>query len=465
MTSTITSLSEGFEYGITRLIWFAMILCPTVGFATTASAQAQETVLYSFQGGGDGAGPVGSIVMDKAGNLYGATYHTNTCVPTTQCGSVYEVSPPSRPGDSWTETTLYVFQGVEAGDGGEPGGGLIQDASGNLYGTTAYGGAGPCILLGTLAGCGTVYELVRPTEPGGKWIEKILYSFQGNQDGQLPIGDLVFDKRGNLYGATEFGGGKGDTCDPDYQYCGTVFELTPPRTTGSGSWTENVLHSFEGVDAGDGANPNGGLAIDAKGVLYGTTTIGGGHCVKISDAGCGTLYSLSSSAPNRPWSETILYRFGANHRDAAGPNGDLVFDKSGNLYGTTVGGGRYFSWGTVFRFAPKPGGGFSEAVIYSFQGGDDGFEPMAGIRFDKQGNLYGTATQGGKTGGGTVYRILAASHSFQIVYAFKATPDGFYPDSPLIFDAAGKLYGTNLYGGTGQACENYGCGTVFMIGQ
>lgn len=275
-----------------------MILALVVaGISPSAFAQAKESVLYSFQGGADGAGPVGSIVMDKAGNIFGATSYTNPCITSLQCGSVYELSPPQQPGDPWIETTLYDFQGFSHGDGGSPEGGLVQGADGNLYGTTAYGGHGPCLVLGSAVGCGTVYELVRPQKPGGAWKEKVLYSFQGNQDGQFPIGDLVFHKRGNLYGATWFGGGQGTTCDPLYPYCGTVFELTPPRTTGKNVWTETVLHSFAGVDAGDGGQPNGGLVFGADGALYGTAYLGGIDCTHDSGQGCGVLFRLAPS-PN-----------------------------------------------------------------------------------------------------------------------------------------------------------------------
>src|ERR1051326_3132746 len=177
-----------------------ILLNAILGFAARASAQVQETVLYRFQGDSDGDGPVGSVVLDKAGNIFGATTYTLGCITSFQCGAVYELSPPQQPGDPWTETSLYDFQGNDSGDAGAPGGGLIQDADGNLYGSTSYGGGGPCILLGTPVGCGVVYELIRPVQPGGAWTEKILCRFQGGEDGQFPIGDLVFDERGNLYG-------------------------------------------------------------------------------------------------------------------------------------------------------------------------------------------------------------------------------------------------------------------------
>jgi hypothetical protein len=238
----------------------AMALC------STASAEWKESVLYSFQGIPDGSLPVGSIVFDSAGNLYGATTDggSSSCRSAAQCGTVFQLAPPVRKGDPWTETVLYVFKGNTSNDGASPAGGLVMDSAGNLYGTTAYGGTGNCVLLGALLGCGTVFELSPPAKKGEAWTETVLYSFPKSKRGYLPNGDLVFDAAGNLYGATQFGGGKGTTCNPFYQYCGEVFELSLPKKKG-GKWTEKVLHGFAGGT--DGANPNGGLVLDSEGVI------------------------------------------------------------------------------------------------------------------------------------------------------------------------------------------------------
>jgi hypothetical protein len=245
-------------------------LCPW------ASAAHKEKVLYSFQGGTDGAVPSGGVIFDKAGNLYGATQDGggSGCAPISPCGTAFQLSPPAKQGGPWTETQLHVFAGVTktAKDGADPSSGLVMDTSGNLYGTTAYGGTGGCVLAGNKGGCGTVYELTPPKKKGGKWAYKIIYSFRGGKDGDLPNGDLVFDGAGNLYGATLFGGGFGSCDAPFYQNCGTVFELSPPLTKG-GKWTEKVLYSFK--SGKDGANPNGGLVFDSKGAIYGTTSYGG----------------------------------------------------------------------------------------------------------------------------------------------------------------------------------------------
>jgi hypothetical protein len=240
------------------------------------SASWKERVLYSFQGGlTDGSTPAGGVMFDKAGNLYGATTGggPDSCAPiVNECGLVFELSPPAKSGDPWTETLIYQFKGKGFNDASAPAGGVLVDAGGNVYGTTAYGGSGDCVLLGTKAGCGTVFELSPPAQKGGAWTETILYSFKSGKDGYFPQGDLTFDAKGNLYGATLFGGGKGTTCNPYYQYCGTVFELSPPKTKGS-KWTERVLHSFAGGT--DGATPNGGLVLDGEGAVYGTTSSGG----------------------------------------------------------------------------------------------------------------------------------------------------------------------------------------------
>src|SRR5579863_8621705 len=191
-----------------RLVSRPLLLFLILMLASTASAEWKEKVLYSFQGLPDGSVPAGGVVFDTHGNLYGATTEggANSCPGIAQCGTVYQLTPPATKGDAWTETVLYIFLGKNHNDGNTPAGGVMIDAAGNLYGTTAYGGAGSCILLGTNVGCGTVYELSPPTQKGGAWRETVLYNFKGDTDGQLPIGDLVFDKQGNLHGATQYGG-------------------------------------------------------------------------------------------------------------------------------------------------------------------------------------------------------------------------------------------------------------------
>jgi hypothetical protein len=314
-----------------------------LALAAIASAEWNEKVLYSFQGGIDGSLPAGGVIFDREGNLYGLTiYGGSTACPPGWCGTFYQLSPPPQKGGTWREKVLYVFRGHNQNDGSSPSGGLIADSAGNFYGVTGYGGSGPCVLFGTATGCGTVFELSPPKTEGGKWTERVLYNFQGGNDGDLPTGPLVFDSAGNLYGATEFGGGKGTTCDLFYGgNCGTVFKLNPPKTKG-GEWTEKILHRFAGGT--DGAVPNGGLVLESNGTAYGTTYFGGyhqGQCDRGSGyEGCGVVFMLKPPAvKGGSWSEEVLYRFKGSPSDGLGPNRGIAFDVGGAICGTTAGGG------------------------------------------------------------------------------------------------------------------------------
>jgi len=436
------------------LLLFALVLL----FASTASAEWKEKVLYSFQGGNDGAYPGGGVVFDQQGNLYGVTQAGGppSCAPIgNYCGTVYELSPPVKQGDPWTKTLLYMFKGKKYNDGESPDG-LIIDNAGNLYGVTAYGGTGGCVLVGVPAGCGTVYELSPPKTKGGQWTYTILYSFKSGKDGYLPGGNLVFDSAGNLYGATDFGGGKGTICDPDYQYCGTVFELSPPKTKG-GKWTEKVLHSFAGGT--DGANPNGGLVLDGKGNVYGTTYIGGYNCPHNSGEGCGTVFELlPPTKTGGQWTEKILHRFEAS-TDGANPAAGVTLHGRGDLYGT--------SDATVFRMTPprKGSGHWEQTILFAL--GGDAYDPKGALIFDMNGNLYGTTEYG--NGGelyGSVFRLKPPRKNkeawlIDYLYGFVYAPDGLYPAAGLIFDKAGNLYSTTT-GGGGGTCSRY-CGTIFEV--
>src|SRR5579871_1454564 len=314
--------------------------------------QPQESVLYAFQGGSDGAVPSGGVTFDKNGNLYGVTGQggNSNCSPMANCVTAYQLVPSGQ--GAWTENVLYVFKGAAQNDGEQPSGGLLIDSQGNLYGTTAYGGRGPCILLGIKGGCGTVFELSPPSSSGGQWTETILYNFQGGSDGDLPGGGLTADAKGNLYGTTSYGGGYGSCNAPFFQNCGTVFELSPPAQSG-GSWSEKVLYSFKGGN--DGANPNGGLIFDKNGVMYGTTHFGGNSgCLQAGGVGCGTAYTLSpiSSTTKGAWAEEIIYTF-QGIPDGASPVGGLLFGQGGALFGVTESGGLRDGSGTVFELVPS----------------------------------------------------------------------------------------------------------------
>jgi uncharacterized repeat protein (TIGR03803 family) len=444
------------------LIRVCLLLAVALTLVVPASAEWKEKVLYSFQGVPDGAVPTGAVVFDKAGNLYGATLDggASTCDGPGQCGTVYKLAPPATKGGAWTETVLYIFKGHAQNDGATPEGGLVTDEAGNLYGTTGYGGSGPCLLLGGAVGCGTVYEISPPAKQDDPWTETVLYSFQGGKDGYVASGDLVFDKAGNLYGATLFGGGKGTTCDSLYGgQCGTVFKLSPPKTKG-GNWTEKLLHAFAG--ATDGANPNGGLLLDSKGAIYGTTVWGGSTACQ--GPGCGTVFGLKPPKKGGgAWTEEMIHRF-IDGNDGAGPNGDLIFDAKGALYGTAGGGGPA-SGGVVFRFA-KRANTWGQTVLHAFSGsGNAPCCPLAGLVFDDSGNLYGVSLSGTYFRG-TVFRLHAPRTStdgwiFDLLYTMEGVPDSAYPEAGLIFGKAGGPYGTTQGGGTGT-CSG-GCGTVFEV--
>jgi uncharacterized repeat protein (TIGR03803 family) len=319
---------------------------------------------------------------------------------------------------TWAATNEKVLLNFNYTDGNSPVAGLIFDAAGNLYGTTAGGGT---------YGYGTVFELT-PTA-GGSWTEQVLHNFGNGTDGFYPYAGLIFDKNGNLYGTTYKGGAYG---------AGTVFELTP---TGGGGWAEQVLHNFG--NGTDGTYPEAGLIFDAAGNLYGTTAGGG------TSAG-GTVFELTATG-----TETVLHNFG-NGTDGSYLLAGLIFNAGGNLYGTTNEGGAYGA-GTVFELTPT-GGGWTERVLHNFFSTLlDGGGPLAGLTFDAGGNLYGTTYYGGTSAGGTVFE-LTPTGTEQVLHSFNNNgTDGFLPYAGLIFDAVGNLYGTTSAGGT------YGYGTVFEL--
>jgi uncharacterized repeat protein (TIGR03803 family) len=284
---------------------------------------------------------------------------------------------------------------------------------------------------------GTVFKL---TPSNGGWKETVLYSFAGGTDGANPHAGLIFDKAGNLYGTTLAGGATNE---------GTVFELKHTR----GHWTESVLHTFAG--GSDGAGPDGPVILDRKGNLYGTTIVGGS---KACIMGCGTVFELTPSRGG--WKETVLYRFTAGN-DGAGPQAGLTFDSAGNLFGTTTGGGNKQcsqSCGTVFELAYSRGR-WKERILYSFSGFQDGGLPYAGLVFDKRGNIYGTTANGGTYGFGTAFELAHSGNGWKekVLYSFGLWADeGTNPIGGVTLDGAGDVYGTTSQGtanGEGAAFE------------
>jgi uncharacterized repeat protein (TIGR03803 family) len=252
--------------------------------------------------------------------------------------------------------------------------GLVIDAAGNLYGVASGGGS---------ARRGTVFELKR--QANGTWIERVLYNFKDNAaDGAAPIGRLILDAAGNLYGTTMGGG---------FDNAGTVFEL---KREAGGNWRERVLHSFanNGID---GILPWAGLVFDTVGNLFGTSASGG-------SSGMVTVFELSPNGTGG-WTESILYNFRSDGTDGNFPDHEVILDGTGNLYGTTVQGGAS-NLGTVFELSPDGSGDWTEKVLHSFTHDSiDGESPTSGLIFDVAGNFYGTTYGGGTAGAGTVFKI------------------------------------------------------------
>jgi uncharacterized repeat protein (TIGR03803 family) len=444
------------------LVSFLAALVWTFGFlaATTPLIAAdKEKVLYSFclvSGCADGAEPNSGLILDSAGNLYGTTANGGTTGgPCGQvgdfigCGTVFELVRNENGG--WTEKVLHTFN---YDDGAEPSASLVFDGAGNLYGTTEAGGAGRCMdYSGDVIGCGTVFRLT--PDSNGKWTEKVLHQFESNgKDGNGPSGSLILDASGNLYGTTG-AGGTGKCPEGAAVGCGTVFQLTPGT---NGQWTEKVLHSFKG---GDGVGPSG-VILDVAGNLFGTAHVGGAY----DD---GTIFELTPAA-NGKWTLKVLHRFGLGP-DGILPNGALILDATGNLFGATLADGTpggncgKFGCGTVFELKPGSNGQWTEKVLHRFNG-DDGSDPQGGLIFDAAGNLYGVNGTGGDNNYGTIFQLIPAPNgkwTEKVLRRFDSR-DGTTPNPNLIFDANGNLYGTTRSGGANRSgCFGFGCGTVFEI--
>jgi uncharacterized repeat protein (TIGR03803 family) len=414
------------------LLVFGLLLC-------AAWAQT-ESVLYSFcaqTNCTDGANPVAGLVFDQEGNLYGTTHYggisnLDSC-PSNGCGLVFKLTPTGK------ETASHSFCNQNfCPDGELPLAALVIDHKGNLYGTTAGGGA-----YGTIFDGGVVFRLT----PQSK--ERVLYNFctrvyYGCLDGSWPVAGLIFDLKGNLYGTTEYGGVPGGGGG------GVVFKVTPEGK-------ETVLYTFCAQNScTDGAYPLAGLAFDQNGNLYGTTYGGGAH-------GLGIVFKLTPEGK-----ETVLYSFCARTdcTDGAQPTAGLVLDQKGNLYGTTEFNGAY-GYGVVFKLTPEG----KETVLHSFcaQGYPctDGANPYAALLFDQRGNLYGTTQFGGFSSSGSCYPYgcgvafkLTPDRKETVLYTFCAQnkcADGANPQAGVIFDQKGTLYGTTAGGGA------YGGGTVFKL--
>jgi uncharacterized repeat protein (TIGR03803 family) len=391
----------------------SLLVLVLLAFAIAAGpAYAQssiENVLYSFSAmNGDGALPRSGLIQDAAGNFYGTTYWGGNTTSGGYC-------PPAGCGTVFKvdihghETVLYQFTGTN-GDGYAPEGGVVRDAAGNLYGTTT-GGGDPFVLGGI------IFKL----DSNGN--ETVLYTFEDGDGNGGPTASLTLDNQGNLFGTTTDGGTNNR---------GAIFKLDV-----NGNYSE--LYSFTG--GMDGGIPyHAGVLLDNEGNLYGVTSAGGVY-------GSGTIYKLTPTGQ-----EIVLYSF-TGGPDGANPLGTLVRDKTGNFYGVTNAGGANGN-GVVYRFSTTG----QQTALYTFGAGIDG-EPVSGVVLDNFGNLYGTTTFGGLNHRGSVFK-LAPNGTLTTLHSFSGGADGGRPYGglgSLTLSARGVLYGTTIDGGA------YSIGTVFEV--
>ena len=419
-----------------------------------------EKILYRFTGGADGVHPNRGVILDRAGNLYGTTSGTpfgqsNGC---KDCGTVFEISRETH-----AERTLHRF--YAGADGANPDAGLTFGRTGNLYGTTQFGG--PNCGRWVATGCGTVFQIAAQGQTRCEALcgtqfqitnrvhaETIRWSSPPN-GASMPTGGVIMDAAGNLYGTTSTG-----SCGHGHYGCGIVFEIP------AGARRALILHTFAGGDK-DGF-PKRRLVMDARGNLYGMT-----WAIDLRHPFFGIVFEIVAGTHV----EKTLHRFSGG-RDGGTPEGDLILDKNGDLFGVTQFGGGFCNsgvgpgtdasgCGVVFEIAA---GTDKESILYRFKGGQDGIEPD-GLVMDSAGNLFGVTSSGGECavsryGCGTVFEIAAGSHKKTTLYRFKGGRDGETPEGALVMDHAGDLFGTTSLGGKNcpaGAEIGPGCGTIFEI--
>jgi uncharacterized repeat protein (TIGR03803 family) len=394
---------------------------------TAPSAAATVKTLFNFNTR-QGAEPYGKMILDAKGDLYGdlSVGGKITAKNPYPAGAVFRIAPPAGT-KGWIQTVLCAFKGGT--DGAEPTGGLLADSASNLYGTTFLGGAG---------GDGTVFKLFKPTTGKRAWTKRILHSFTG-PDGAQPFAGLIGDAKGNLYGVTTSGGQFNQ---------GAVFEVTAK------TFTESVLYSFQGPE---GSTPYGGLAIDSAGNLFGTAS------TTSAAPYAGSAFKLSPPAAGQSsWNFTLLHAFKGG-ADGGSPQGAMVANTSGTIYGATF-GGTGMGDGTVFELSPSAHSatGYSYQVIFTFNGAE-GSNPFGDLALDTTGKLWGPLlnsndvnSSGGlfvlspPTGGAGTWLQYAS-------YLFNGTTGGYSPYAGLVLDSAGNGYGTDFTGGT------FDVGTIYKF--
>ena len=390
--------------GVTTAHLRGMPLQQETSPAASESTPGRFRVVYTLTGGPDGGNPYSGLIQDAGGNLYG----TSTTGGDVNCDFGTGCGTVFKLSAAGRETVLYRFRGLA--DGRYPNGPLLAGAGGNLYGTTSGGGE---------YNCGVVFKL----DTSGKI--HLLHTFTCGADGATPDAGVIRDPGGNLYGTTEQGGAFG---------WGTVFSLDP-----SGQMT--VIYSFTGGT--DGRIAVGELVRDGAGNLYGATNEGGDlSCAPHENFGCGTVYQIDPSG-----AEKALHAI-SGFADGYGPCARLIRDPARNLYATAEGGAGHD--GVVFKV--DPAGRYT--LLHAFMG-PDGDDPRSGLVRDPAGNLYGATTDGG-IGKGVVFR-LAVGGQVTVLHSFTGGDDGQQPQSNLLLGRAGDLFGTAPFGGA------YGRGTVYAI--
>lgn len=376
------------------LLLSAFLLLTQTSFCQT------ETIIHAFSNNGtDGYNPLGGLVFDASGHLYGTTQNGGTGAG----GTAFELSPS---GNSWEETILYDFI---SGGPEQPESALIFDANGNMYGTSYAGGT---------FGYGTVYEL---SNSQGVWSAAPLHGFGGPKDGTQPMCALTLDAFGNLYGTTYLGGSYKE---------GTMFTVSPEDQ----GWTESLAFTFGPPRTGQDPMPTQTLTMDSAGNLYGTTYQGGAFNM-------GTVFEYT------PSTKTLTTLFSFAGLNGKYPAAGVIFDAEGNLYGSTQQGGTE-KQGVIFELSPS-NGKWIEKVLFGFDN-QNGSRPGA-LVFDQGGNLYGTTMTGGsRSGWGTVFKLSPSSPMWTLTtlhFFGSGAADAEAPNSGIVIDAEGNLYGTSAYGG------------------
>ena len=381
--------------GLRTTLRFLGLLATTL-FTVGLSYGQTYAHVYDFIGAGsDGSSPYGAVTFDSSGNMYGTTSEGGV----NYAGDVWEIT------NTGTYVELYSFG--NGSDGAFPYGNVSFDSNGNMYGTTAEGGANNEGIIWKITSAGVYSDI---------------HDFGSGTDGKFPQAGVTIDSSGNLYGTALSGGVNG---------FGMVWEITS-----TGGYLD--VHDFG--SGTDGRLPRGNVVLDSSGTLYGTASKGGQYA-----SSGGNLWKLTSGGVY-----TALHDFGSG-TDGQNPYASVCFDSSGNLYGTTDNGG-VNSAGTVWKYSST--GVYTD--VHDFGVGLDGQNPTGSITADSNGNLFGTAGNGGATGNGMVWE-MSSTGTFSDLYDFQNGTDSQSPSGNVSFDSFGNMYGTATYGGA------YGSGTVWEL--